>query len=58
MKISLNWHGVAAFLTTLAGVVTSPAVLGVLPPKYAAALAAAGAVYGALSKPAVAPPAS
>jgi hypothetical protein len=51
----LNWHGIGAFLLTALGVATSPAVTGLLPAKVAVPLAAAGAVYAALSKPAVAP---
>jgi hypothetical protein len=55
MKISVNWHGVAAFVTTALGVVLSPAVTSALPAKYAVPLAAAGAVYAAMSKPAITP---
>lgn len=48
----INWHGVLAALTTALGVASSPAVLGVLPPRYAAALAGVGVIYQAFSKPA------
>lgn len=42
--------GIAAALTTLAGIVLSPAVLGVLPPKWAAALTIVGVVLQAATK--------
>jgi hypothetical protein len=52
--MKINAHGVVAFLTTALGLALSPAVLGVLPPKAAAVVVAAGAIYQALSKPAAA----
>lgn len=51
--MKFNLHGILAGLTTLLGVASSPAMLHVLPPKAAAIVTAAGAVYAMFSKPAV-----
>ncbi len=49
----IHWHGILAALTGVAGVVASPAVLGVLPPKYAAVISGLAVIYAAVTKPAV-----
>jgi hypothetical protein len=42
--------GIVAALTSIAGILASPAVLGVLPTKYAAAVTIAGVVLQAFTK--------
>lgn len=51
--MKFNFHGILSALVTAFGVAGSPAVMGILPPKYAAAVAGIGLVYAAFSKPAV-----
>ena len=51
--MKFNLHGILAGLTTFIGIVSSPAVAHVLPPKAAAIVTAVGAVYAMFSKPAV-----
>lgn len=51
--MKIHWHGILAALTGIAGVVASPAVLGVLPPKYAAVVSGLAVIYAAVTKPVV-----
>jgi hypothetical protein len=43
--------GIFAALLTIGGIVTSPAVAGLIPAKYAAGIAIAGALLQAFTKP-------
>lgn len=45
--LSVSGHGIAAAGVSLLGLALSPAVLGILPPKYALAVTALGVVYQA-----------
>lgn len=53
--MKIHWTGIAAAATGALGVALSPAVFNVLPPKAAAIVSAAGVIYAAFTKPAVAP---
>lgn len=48
--MKLHWPAVLGVLTTLAGVASSPAVLGVLPAKWAVVVTTTGALIQALTK--------
>lgn len=50
-KPKIRWSSVLSAAVTIAGVVTSPAVLALLPLKIAAVVTAAGAVCQAITKP-------
>lgn len=45
-----HWAAIASALTTLAGILADPDMLGLLPAKYAHALAATGVVLQLLSR--------
>lgn len=49
--MKLNWKGVAGFLTSIAGVLSAPEVLHVLPPKYATALTVTGVLVQSVTRP-------
>lgn len=51
MKKKLHLAGAFSALTSLAGIIASPAVLGILPPKWAAGVAIAGVVLQSVTKP-------
>lgn len=45
----MNWKAIGAFLVTAFGVVSSPAVLHLIPPQYSALVVAVGAIIQATS---------
>lgn len=49
--MKFHWPAVLSWITTLAGVAGSPAVLGVLSPKVAAGVIIGGSVIQAFTKP-------
>jgi hypothetical protein len=48
---NIHWSAVGAAAITTLGVVSSPAVMGMLPPKYAALIAGLGIIAQAFTKP-------
>lgn len=48
---NIHWTAVGAAALTTLGVVSSPAVMGMLPPKYAAIIAGLGIIAQAFTKP-------
>jgi hypothetical protein len=51
----IHWSGIGAACVTLFGIVSSPAVIGFLPPHYAAAVTGAGMIAQAFTHKAVQP---
>lgn len=48
--MKFHWPALLALLTTLTGLVTSPIVLNVVPPQWAAVIVAVGALVQSLTK--------
>jgi hypothetical protein len=47
----IHWPAIGAAAVSVLGVASSPAVLGLLPPQWAAAVAGAGIIAQAFTKP-------
>ena len=49
---NIHWPAIGAAAVTVLGVASSPAILGMLPPQYAAIVAGLGIIAQAFTKPA------